>query len=234
MNNEAKMTLYNALLRKEYERVFMSKTAKEIWHTLIITNQGNSKFKDCKIDILTQQYKKVSILKRAKVIAIEEAKDLVILPLDEIIGKLKVYEMILENNGVASKTTKEKVKSLALKAKVTREQTSEDSDTQRGSDKDEKAAVIVSGTKAVKAQDKGEDATIMAKKVTSLDDTTYLIQVDSQEAYDDGHVVFGSKLKGKVIGGGNISHDSITITNVEHVSGLAFNLINVGQLCDDG
>ncbi|GJZ76749.1 retrotransposon protein [Tanacetum coccineum] len=33
--------------------------------------------------------------------------------------------------------------------------------------------------------------------------------------------------------GGNITHDSITITNVEHVSGLAFNLISVGQLCDD-
>ncbi|GJX31709.1 hypothetical protein Tco_0241564, partial [Tanacetum coccineum] len=28
-NNETKMTLYNALPRKEYERVFMCKTAKE-------------------------------------------------------------------------------------------------------------------------------------------------------------------------------------------------------------
>ncbi|GKB28018.1 retrotransposon protein [Tanacetum coccineum] len=55
----------------------------------------------------------------------------------------------------------------------------------------------------------------------------------SYKAYDGGHVVFGSNLKGKVVGGGNITHDSITITNVEHVSGLAFNLISVGQLCDD-
>ncbi|GJY22988.1 hypothetical protein Tco_0396646 [Tanacetum coccineum] len=47
----------------------------------------------------------------------------------------------------------------------------------------------------------------------------------SYKAYDGGHVVFGSNLKGKVISGGNISYDSITITNVEHVSGLAFNLI---------
>ncbi|GKE02850.1 retrotransposon protein [Tanacetum coccineum] len=53
------------------------------------------------------------------------------------------------------------------------------------------------------------------------------------KAYDGGHVVFRSKLKGKVVGGGNITHDSITITNVEHVSGLAFNLISVGQLCND-
>ncbi|GJW03598.1 retrotransposon protein [Tanacetum coccineum] len=49
----------------------------------------------------------------------------------------------------------------------------------------------------------------------------------SYKAYYGGHVVFGSNLKGKVVGGGNISHDSIII------SGLAFNLISVGQLCDD-
>ncbi|GKF09455.1 hypothetical protein Tco_0043679, partial [Tanacetum coccineum] len=72
----------------------------------------------------------------SKVTAIEEAKELATQPLDELIGNLKVYEMILENVGVASKTTKEKVKSLALKAKVTREQTSNDSDSQEGSDED--------------------------------------------------------------------------------------------------
>ncbi|GKC79750.1 hypothetical protein Tco_1130524 [Tanacetum coccineum] len=57
-------------------------------------------------------------------------------PLDEIIGNLKVYEMVLDNDGVESKITKEKVKSLALKAKVTREKTSDDSDSQDGSDED--------------------------------------------------------------------------------------------------
>ncbi|GKE74595.1 zf-CCHC domain-containing protein, partial [Tanacetum coccineum] len=70
-NEEVKMTIYNTLPRKEYERVFMCKTAKEVWHTLIITHQGNSQ-----------------------------------------------------------------VKSLALKAKVTRDQTSDDSDSQGGSDEE--------------------------------------------------------------------------------------------------
>nr|GEV41014.1 retrovirus-related Pol polyprotein from transposon TNT 1-94 [Tanacetum cinerariifolium] len=37
-NNEAKMVIYNALPRKEYERIFMCKTAKEIWDTLLITH----------------------------------------------------------------------------------------------------------------------------------------------------------------------------------------------------
>ncbi|GJZ55580.1 DUF4219 domain-containing protein [Tanacetum coccineum] len=140
-NEEAKMTIYNALPRKEYERVFMCKTAKEVWHILIITHQGNSQVKNSKIDLLTQEYEKFSISNKetidcAKVTAIEEAKDLATLLLDELIGNLKVYEMVLDNDGVGSKTTKEKVKSLALKAKVTREQTSEDSDSQGGSDKD--------------------------------------------------------------------------------------------------
>ncbi|GKE42248.1 zf-CCHC domain-containing protein, partial [Tanacetum coccineum] len=72
----------------------------------------------------------------AKVTAIEEAKDLAALPLDELIRNLEVYEMFLDNDGVATKTTKDKVKSLALKAKVTRDQTSNDSDSQDGSDED--------------------------------------------------------------------------------------------------
>nr|GEV17228.1 hypothetical protein [Tanacetum cinerariifolium] len=119
-NNEANMTLYNALPRKEYERVFMCKTDKEVWHTLILTHQGNSQVNDCKIDLLTQQYENFSISNEEIIDTIEEAKDLATLPLDELIGNLKVYEMILENDDVVSKTaTKEKVKSLALKAKVT-------------------------------------------------------------------------------------------------------------------
>jgi hypothetical protein len=59
-NNEAKIMFYNALPNKEYERVFMCKTAKEIWQSLIITHQGNSQVKDNKI-VLVQQYKQFSI-----------------------------------------------------------------------------------------------------------------------------------------------------------------------------
>ncbi|GKE94144.1 hypothetical protein Tco_1578999, partial [Tanacetum coccineum] len=131
----------------------MCKTAKEIWHTLIITHKGNSQVKNFKIDILALEYEKLSISNEetidsgftrfnasvtslksldpdyssknhvrkflralplkwiTKVTAIEEAKDLASLPLDELIGNLKVYEMVLDNDGVAFKiTTKEKVK----------------------------------------------------------------------------------------------------------------------------
>ncbi|GKA79499.1 hypothetical protein Tco_0786095 [Tanacetum coccineum] len=55
------MVIYNALPRKEYERFFMRKTAKEIWDTLLITHQGNSQVKDNKIDLLVQQYEQFTI-----------------------------------------------------------------------------------------------------------------------------------------------------------------------------
>ncbi|GJV47745.1 retrovirus-related pol polyprotein from transposon TNT 1-94 [Tanacetum coccineum] len=152
------MVIYNALPRKEYERIFMCNTAKEIWKTLFITHQGNSQVKDNKIDLLVQQYEQfiisedesidsafarfniiITSLKaldegyssknyvrkflralhpkwRAKVTTIEESKDLTSLSLDELIGNLKVHEMIIKKD---SKIVKAKVKrkSIALKAK---------------------------------------------------------------------------------------------------------------------
>ncbi|GJU53907.1 hypothetical protein Tco_1227621 [Tanacetum coccineum] len=69
--------------------------------------------------------------------AIEEAKDLATLALDELIENLKIFEIVLDNDGVGSKTTKEKVKSLSLKANITRGQTSNNSTCQDESDEDE-------------------------------------------------------------------------------------------------
>ncbi|GJS76263.1 retrovirus-related pol polyprotein from transposon TNT 1-94 [Tanacetum coccineum] len=55
------MVIYNALPRKEYERIFMCNKAKEIWKTLLITHQGNSQVKDNKIDLFVQQYEQFII-----------------------------------------------------------------------------------------------------------------------------------------------------------------------------
>ncbi|GJS03113.1 hypothetical protein Tco_0319621 [Tanacetum coccineum] len=92
--NEAKMTLYNALPRKN----------------------GFTRFNDAvtSLESLDPDYSSKNHVR----------KFLRALPLK---WRAKVK---------GSKTTKEKVKSLALKAKVTREQTSDDSDSQEGSDKD--------------------------------------------------------------------------------------------------
>ncbi|GKA96926.1 hypothetical protein Tco_0824820 [Tanacetum coccineum] len=53
---------------------------------------------------------------RAKVTTIEKSKDLTSLSLDELIGNLKVHEMIIKKDSEILKATRE-IKSLALKAK---------------------------------------------------------------------------------------------------------------------
>ncbi|GJQ99322.1 hypothetical protein Tco_0522307 [Tanacetum coccineum] len=45
----------------------MSKTAKDIWQSLLITHQGNSKVKDNKIDLLVQQYEQFTILEEESI-----------------------------------------------------------------------------------------------------------------------------------------------------------------------
>ncbi|GJT36330.1 retrovirus-related pol polyprotein from transposon TNT 1-94 [Tanacetum coccineum] len=55
----------------------------------------------------------------------------------------------------------------------------------------------------------------------------------SYKAYNGGNVIFGSNLRGNIIGKGTISNDSLKIDNVEHVDNLRFNLLSVGQICDN-
>ncbi|GJT27582.1 zf-CCHC domain-containing protein [Tanacetum coccineum] len=75
---------------------------------------------------------------RPKVTAIEESKDLSTLPLDELIGNLKFYEVVLEKDSEASKVKKEKYKSLALKL---RKVSSDKEESCSGSDKEYATAV---------------------------------------------------------------------------------------------
>ncbi|GKA24109.1 hypothetical protein Tco_0710142 [Tanacetum coccineum] len=56
-------------------------------------------------------------------------KDLSTLHHDELIGKLKVYEVVLEKDSEASKNKKEKYKSLFLKAKESSEEETSSSDS---------------------------------------------------------------------------------------------------------
>ncbi|GKA58259.1 hypothetical protein Tco_0757447 [Tanacetum coccineum] len=141
-NEEAKMTIYNALPHKEYEQIDL---LTQEYEKFLISNEetidiGFTRFnvivtslKSLDLDYFSKNHVRkflhgLPLKSRAKVTAIKKAKDLDTLPLDELIDNLKVYEMVLDNDGVASKiTTNEKVKSLALKAKVTKEQTSDNS-----------------------------------------------------------------------------------------------------------
>ncbi|GJR27733.1 DUF4219 domain-containing protein [Tanacetum coccineum] len=158
-NKEVKMTIYNALPRKDYEHVFMCKTAKEVWYTLISLSKAIHKSRIIRL---------IFSLKNMRNDVIEEAKDLATLPLEELFGNLKVYEMVLDNDGVASKAIKEKAKSLALKAKVTREQTSDNSTCQDESDEDEEINLMAINfkkfpRKGVKVHDKFDICQVKGK-----------------------------------------------------------------------
>nr|GEU37848.1 retrovirus-related Pol polyprotein from transposon TNT 1-94 [Tanacetum cinerariifolium] len=128
------MVIYNDLPRKEYERIFMCNTAKEIWKTLLITHQDGSidsafaRFNTIitSLKALDEGYSSKNYIRkflralhlklRAKVTAIEESKDLTSLPLDELIENLKVHEMIIKKDSEIVKAKRER-KSFASKAK---------------------------------------------------------------------------------------------------------------------
>nr|GEV46530.1 putative reverse transcriptase domain-containing protein [Tanacetum cinerariifolium] len=109
--DEAKIVLNNDLSKKKYERIFICKTAKDGWNSFIITHQESFSSRNHVRKLLRALPTKW----RLKVTSIEESNDLPTLPLDEIIGNLKVYEVVLEKDWEASNVKKEKYKSLALK-----------------------------------------------------------------------------------------------------------------------
>jgi len=51
----------------------------------------------------------------------------------------------------------------------------------------------------------------------------------------NGHVTYGDKNKGKILGKGTIGNESsLLIHDVLYVEGLKHNLLNISQLCDRG
>nr|GEV80810.1 serine/threonine protein kinase SRPK1 [Tanacetum cinerariifolium] len=80
---------------------------------------------------------------RAKVTAIEESKDLTSLSLDELIGNLKVYEVIIKKDFKMAKGKREQSRSLALKAK--KESSDEESST--SDSKDEEYAMAIKNSR---------------------------------------------------------------------------------------
>nr|GEV74382.1 zf-CCHC domain-containing protein/UBN2 domain-containing protein [Tanacetum cinerariifolium] len=79
------MVIYKALPRKEYERIFMFNTAKEIWKTLLITHQGDNQVKDNMIDLLVQQYEQF-------IISEDKSIDSVFVRFNTIISSLKALD----------------------------------------------------------------------------------------------------------------------------------------------
>ncbi|GJR57532.1 hypothetical protein Tco_1499694 [Tanacetum coccineum] len=135
------------------QNMLVSENNKKFGKTLLIPIKGNSQVKDNKINLLVQQYEQFvisedksidsafarfnTIITRLKALD-EESKDLTSLSLDELIGNLKVHEMIIKKD---SKIVKEKVerKSIALKAK---KESSDEECSTSGSEGEEYAMAV--------------------------------------------------------------------------------------------
>ncbi|GJR46798.1 retrovirus-related pol polyprotein from transposon TNT 1-94 [Tanacetum coccineum] len=206
----------------------------DLWH--VITNDHVRKF-------LRALYPKW----RAKVTAIEESKDLTSLSLDELIGNLKVYEMITKKDSEIVKAKVER-KSLALKAK--KESSDEECSTSRSEDeeyvmappKDKNQKAFVGGSWSDSGEEDDEKICLgvdlepdewIKDSGCSKHMTGNRKLFSTYKAYNGGNVIFGSNLRGNIIGKGTISNDSLNIDNVEHVDNLGFNLLSVGQICDN-
>nr|GEV63898.1 copia protein [Tanacetum cinerariifolium] len=142
-NNEAKTVLYNALPKKEYKRIFMCKTTKDIYgFARFNTNITSLKALDKGFSSKNYVRKFLRALHpkwRAKVMAIEESKDLLSLALDELIGNLKVHEVVMKKDSETYRGKKKRVKSISLKSK---KESSDDETLTYGSDDEEYAIAV--------------------------------------------------------------------------------------------
>ncbi|GJT48909.1 retrovirus-related pol polyprotein from transposon TNT 1-94 [Tanacetum coccineum] len=212
--------------------------------------------------------------------------------LDELIGFLKVYEMIIKKDSEIVKAKVER-KSLALKAK---KESSDEECSTSGSEDEEYAMAFQrsrddkngkSDRKCIRCgdpnhligecpkppkdknqrafvrgswSDSGEEDDEKVKNKTCLvahASSEICLGVDLEpkkwikdsgcskhmtgnrklfstyKAYNRGNIIFGSNLRGNIIGKGTISNDSLNIDNVEHVDNLGFNLLSIGQICNN-
>ncbi|GJY16613.1 hypothetical protein Tco_0387035 [Tanacetum coccineum] len=109
----------------------------------------------------------------AKVTEIEESKDLSSLALDELIGNLKVHELVMEKDSEIYKGKKERVKSIALKAK----KESSDDETSTSRSDDEEYAM------ASDSEDEAEDKT--NDELDSLAQSSNEVTLDSSHYSDN-------------------------------------------------
>ncbi|GJX22459.1 hypothetical protein Tco_0226904 [Tanacetum coccineum] len=130
-NNEAKMVIYNALPRKEKKEYL-------IFNTIIISLKALDESFSSK-NYVRKFLRALHPKWRTKVTAIEEAKNLTSLSLDELIGNLKVYEVIIKKDSERVKGKREQNRSLALKAK----KESSDEDNSNSDSEDEEYAMAI-------------------------------------------------------------------------------------------
>nr|GEX89903.1 retrovirus-related Pol polyprotein from transposon TNT 1-94 [Tanacetum cinerariifolium] len=192
--------------------------------------------------------------RRAKVTTIEESKDLTSLSLDELIGNLKVHEMIIKKDSKIVKAKDER-KSLALKAK---KESSDEECLTFGSEDEEYAMAVRDFKKFFKRRGRFVRQPRNDKKSDSdeeddenvKDETCHVAHTSNEiclgvdlepdewikdsgcskhmtgnrklfftyKAYNGGNIIFGSNLRGNIIGKGKICDNKCGVTFSKHDS----------------
>ncbi|GJU31781.1 retrovirus-related pol polyprotein from transposon TNT 1-94 [Tanacetum coccineum] len=170
---------------------------------------------------------------RAKVTTIEESKDLTSLSLDELIGNLKVHEMIIKKDSEIVKAKVER-KSIALKAK--KESIDEEYSTS-GSEDEEYAMAALAADTGKEDDEKVKNETCLVAHAfqiclgVDLEPDEWIKDsgcskhmtgnrklFSTYKAYNGGNVIFGSNLRGNIIGKGQICDNKCRVTFSEHDS----------------
>ncbi|GKB16970.1 hypothetical protein Tco_0850893, partial [Tanacetum coccineum] len=222
-NNKAKMVIYNALPRKEYERIFMCNTVKEIWKTLLITHQGNNHVKDNKIDLVVQQFEQL-------VISEDETIDSAFARFNTIITSLKALDegyssknyvrkflralhpkwrakvtTTEESKDLTSLSLDELIRNLKVHEMIIKKD-SEISDSNKEDDekvKDETCLVAQAPSEICLRVDLEPDEWIKDSRF-SKHMTGNRNPFSSYKAYNGGNVIFVNNLHGNIIGKGFI------------------------------
>ncbi|GJT04080.1 hypothetical protein Tco_0838542 [Tanacetum coccineum] len=126
-NNKAKMVFYNALPWESIDNGFAR------FNTIITSLKALDEGVSSK-NYVRKFLRALHPKWRAKITAIEESKDLTSLSLDELIGYLKVYEVIIKKDSEMVNGKREQSRSLALKAK--KESSDEESSTSDSEDEE--------------------------------------------------------------------------------------------------
>ncbi|GJZ75906.1 retrovirus-related pol polyprotein from transposon TNT 1-94 [Tanacetum coccineum] len=176
---------------------------------------------------------------RAKVTTIVESKDLSSLALDELIDNLKVHKVVMEKDSEIYRGKKERIKSIALKVK---KESSDDETSTSGSDDEEYDMAVKNFNKFFRRKGLGFDS---GKASTSETKTMSFVGSPAEKAMD------GSTIKvclrtclepdewikdsgcSKHMTGNKSLFSTYKAYDREHVDNLAFNLLNVGQICDN-
>nr|GEX47913.1 hypothetical protein [Tanacetum cinerariifolium] len=131
-NNEAKMVLYNALPKRNTKEFLCVKRLK-IFGNQESIDSGFARFNTIitSLKALNKSFSSKNYVRklfrtpypkwRAKITAIEESKDLSSLALDELIGNLKVHEVVMKKDSELYKGKKERIKQPREKKKSFRQ-----------------------------------------------------------------------------------------------------------------